>query len=236
MLNRIKIIQRLINETRAKNYLEIGVNNGKCFLRIKARRKFAVDPAFKIPTGRKLKYFLKNPWNVNNTYFEKTSDDFFRQESQTLANARPHIVFVDGLHTYEQSLRDVLNSLAVIDEGGIVLMHDCNPITPAAAFRADSIDDAKRKLDDYKGVWNGDVWKAIVHMRSLHPDLEVFVLDCDHGVGVVRRGTPTDRLNFRESDIRQLTYEELERTRKRFLNLKSPEYFEEFVKHVSEKS
>lgn len=236
MLNRIQIIQRLIDETRAKNYLEIGVNNGKCFLRIKARNKIAVDPAFRIPAGRKLKYFFKNPWNVNNSYFEKTSDDFFQQEKQVVTRARPNIVFVDGLHTYEQSLRDVLNSLAVLDDGGIVLMHDCNPITPAAAFPANSIDDAKRRLDDYKGVWNGDVWKAIVHMRSLHTDLEVFVLDCDHGVGVVRRGTPTERLDFRENEIRQLTYQDLERNRKRFLNLKSPEYFEEFVQHVSAKA
>ena len=233
MLNRIQIIQRLINATKAKNYLEIGVNNGKCFLRIKARHKIAVDPAFKIPVGRKLKYFFKNPWNVNNNYFEKTSDDFFQHERQTLASTKPEIVFVDGLHTYEQSLRDVLNSLAVLQDGGIVLMHDCNPITATAAFPASSIDDAKRRLNDYKGVWNGDVWKAIVHMRSLHPDLEVFVLDCDHGVGVVRRNTSTDRLTFSENDIRQLTYEDLERNRKRFLNLKSPDYFEAFVSRVA---
>lgn len=235
MLNRIQIIQRLINATNAKNYVEIGVNNGKCFLRIRAHRKIAVDPVSKIPAGRKLKYLFKNPSNVNNSYFEKTSDDFFRQETQTLSNIRPDVVFVDGLHTYEQSLRDVLNSLSVLQNGGIVLMHDCNPLTATAAFPAASIDDAKRMVDDCKEVWNGDVWKAIVHLRSLHSDLEVFVLDCDHGVGVVRRGVPTERLDFKENDIRQLTYEDLDRNRNRFLNLKSPEYFEEFVKKVSKK-
>ena len=232
MLNRIQIIQRLINAKKAKNYLEIGVRKGACFLRIKASHKIAIDPSFKISIGRKLRYLIKNPWNVNNSYFEKTSDDFFRDEGQTLANARPDIVFIDGLHTYHQSLQDVLNSLAVLKEGGIILMHDCNPVTEAAAFAADSLE-AIKQLDNYQGVWNGDVWKTIVHLRSLHKDLEVFVLNCDHGVGVVRKGIPTDTLDFRENEIQQLTYQDLERDRNRFLNLKSPEYFEEFVMRVS---
>ena len=230
MLNRIQIIQRLINATNAKTYLEIGVNNGRCFLRIKARRKIAVDPAMKIPAGRKLKHIIKNPFNLYSRYFEKTSDDFFRDRAE--ATKKPDIVFVDGLHTYEQSLRDVLHSFAVLQDGGLVLMHDCNPPTATAAFPAASMDDANN-LEDYKGVWNGDVWKAVVHLRSLHADLEVFVLDCDHGVGVVRKGVPTDMLNFSENEIAQLTYDDLARNRKRFLNLKAPDYFEEFVMRVS---
>lgn len=229
MLNRIKIIQRLIRVLNAKNYLEIGVNNGKCFLRIRAGYKMAVDPSFKIPAGRKLKYFIKNPWNVNNRYFEQTSDDFFHSQAATLKSHRPKLVFVDGLHTYEQALQDVLNSLSFLDDGGVILMHDCNPVTSQAAFRAESIDDAKRKLTNYAGVWNGDVWKAIVHLRSLHPDLEVFVLDCDHGIGVVRKAAPKDQLAFSQHEIFQLSYGDLEKNRTTFLNLKSPEYFEEFV-------
>lgn len=233
MFNRIQIIQRLIHARKAKNYLEIGVSGGACFLRIKASKKMAVDPSFKIPVGRRLKYILKNPCNINNSFFEKTSDDFFRDERQALAHAPPDIVFVDGLHTYHQSLQDVLNSLAVLNDEGIILMHDCNPVTETAAFPAASIHDAKKQLDDYKGIWNGDVWKAVVHLRSLHKDLEVFVLDCDHGVGIVRKGTPLDTLDFREDDIERLTYQDLERHRKRFLNLKPPEYLEGFVGRVS---
>src|SRR3989337_3462263 len=99
MRDRIKIIQRLIKVTGAKNYLEIGVNNGACFLRIKAANKMAVDPSFRISPGRQLKYFLKNPTNIKNQYFEETSDDFFSLESEILKNNKPKIVLVDGLHT-----------------------------------------------------------------------------------------------------------------------------------------
>lgn len=230
MLNRIRIIQRLINTTGAKNYLEIGVNNGACFLRLRARYKMAVDPSFKIPAGRKLKYFIKNPWNFNNHYFEQTSDDFFATHREMLSANRPHLVLVDGLHTYEQALRDVINSLSFLDSGGMVLMHDCNPLTEQAGLPGSSIDHIKTALSDYKGVWNGDVWKAIVHLRSLHADLEVFVLDCDHGIGVVRRGTPEKMLPFTEDEVRALTYGDLEKNREVFLNLKPAAFFEEFVR------
>jgi hypothetical protein len=229
MLNRIKIIQRLIGVIEAENYLEIGVNNGACFLRIRAGYKMAVDPSFQIAPGRKLKYFIKNPRNFNNQYFEQTSDDFFASQKSIIQSHKPKLVFVDGLHTYEQALRDVLNSLSFLDDGGIILMHDCNPLTEAAALPAESIDDAKRKLKDYGGIWNGDVWKAIVHLRSLHADLEVFVLDCDHGIGFVRRAIPEKKLDFSQQEIQRLSYHDLEKNRSTFLNLKSPDYFEDFV-------
>src|SRR5687768_4789642 len=152
MRERIKIIQSLIQATRARNYLEIGVNNGACFLRLKAAHKMAVDPVFKISTGRKLKYFVKNAANFNNHYFEQTSDDFFASESEMLKVHQPKVIFVDGLHTYEQSLRDVINGLAHLQRGGVILMHDCNPPTEAAAYPADSIDHAKTELQEYEGL------------------------------------------------------------------------------------
>lgn len=236
MLNRIKIIQRLIKTTGTRNYLEIGVNNGACFLRLKASNKFAVDPSFKIAPGRKLKYFIKNPANVNNRYFEQTSDDFFASQKEFLQNNRPGVVFVDGLHTYEQSLRDVMNSLSFLDDNGVILMHDCNPLSEIAAYPAESIDHAKATLNGYHGIWNGDVWKAIVHMRSLMPELDVFVLDCDHGIGVVRKRPSTNQLNFSGQEIRQLSYEDLDRNRTSFLNLKSPDHFEAFIDQLAEEA
>lgn len=233
MLNRIKIIQRLIRVTGAKNYLEIGVKTGTCFLRIKASQKMGVDPSLKIAFGRRLKYFVKNPTNVNNQYFEQTSDDFFATKAEMLGNNRPKVVFIDGLHTYEQSLRDVLNSLNFLDDGGVILMHDCNPLTEAAASSVNPFEDAVRQdLSTFEGVWNGDVWKTVVHLRSLHKDLEVCVLDCDHGIGVVRRGIPEETLHFSPDEITNLSYHELQTDRRRLLNLKPPEFLNELLPKI----
>lgn len=234
MLNRIKVIQSLIGATGAKNYLEIGVNNGACFLRVKAAHKTAVDPSFKMKPGRKLKYIIKNPTNVNNKYFEQTSDEFFSTQTEVLATHKPKIVLIDGLHTYEQALRDVINSLKVMDENGIIVMHDCNPVTDAAAHPAESIDHAKSlNLPGWSGVWNGDVWKTIVHLRSIYHNLDVFVLDCDHGLGIVKKGPPKSTLNFTENQIKELTYKHLEADRANLLNLKPDLFFNEFLAGIS---
>jgi hypothetical protein len=234
MLNRIQIIQRLIRATGARTYLEIGVNTGTCFLRIKASKKLGVDPDLKIPFGRRLKYFIKNPANFNSEYFEETSDDFFDNRADLLRANRPEIVFIDGLHTYEQSLRDVLNSLKFLAEGGFILMHDCNPLTKAAAYPARSFEDVVRlNLPDYAGMWNGDVWKSIVHLRSLHGDLDVCVLNCDHGIGVVRRGAGSEGVRRSADSIAKLTYEDLAANREQLLNLKPPEFLEKIIAQVA---
>ena len=234
MLNRIQIIQRLIRATAAKTYLEIGVNTGTCFLRIKARRKIGIDPSLKIPFGRRLKYYIKNPTNVNNQYFEQTSDDFFASNGELLRLHKPQIVFIDGLHTYEQSLRDVLNSLSFLADGGVILMHDCNPVSEAAAFPARSFEDAVGlHLPDYKGIWNGDVWKAVVHLRALRSDLEVCVLNCDHGVGIVRRGTTANGPRYSADEIEKLSYRDLAANREKYHNLKSPDFLENVIAHLT---
>jgi hypothetical protein len=234
MLDRIQIIQSLIRVTKAKNYLEIGVSKGNCFLKIKAGYKIAVDPSFGINFEKKLKWLFRNSANFNNHYFEQTSNDFFANNHSLLKRKNPKVVLVDGLHTYEQALEDVFNSLKFLEEGGVIVMHDCNPLTEAAGYRGESPKQVKSlHLPGWNDVWNGDVWKAVVHLRSLNPELEVFVLDCDHGIGIVRKAPTTSRLNFDQAQIKNLSYADLNANRSQFLNLKPVEYFEEFVARMA---
>ena len=183
--------------------------------------------------GPRLKYYQKNPTNVHNRYFEQTSDDFFSSQADMLRTNKPDIVFIDGLHTYEQSLKDVLNSLTFLADGGVILMHDCNPLSEAAAYPAGSFEDVTSlNLPTYAGAWNGDVCKTIVHLRTLHRDLEVCVLNCDHGIGVVRKAVPENTLNLSASDLRNMSYHDLAADRERLLNLKSPEHFNDLVARI----
>ena len=75
-------------------------------------------------------------------------------------------------------------------------------------------------------VWCGDVWKAIVYLRSMRDDLEIATLDCDFGVGVIRK---TDKkvptLPFDKETISQMRYEDLQKNRQFFLNLVHPRRF-----------
>ena len=83
--------------------------------------------------------------------------------------------------------------------------------------------------DNGSGVWNGDVWKTIVYLRSYRYDINVFVMNCEHGLGIITNGKPEDMLNLSADEIDKMTFHDLDNDRERILNLKSPEYFLEFL-------
>jgi hypothetical protein len=160
-----------------------------------------------------------------------TSDDYFKLKSDTLIKNGLDFVFIDGLHTYEQSLRDVNNALKYLKKGGVILMHDCCPSSESAAYPAKSLEDANSlNLLGWTGEWNGDVWKTIVYLRSNHNDLNIFVLDCDYGLGIITRSNAENMLKYSIEDIQNLSYNDLEKNRTNILNLKSMNYFEGFIK------
>ena len=226
-MNRIKIIQKLINKVRAKTYLEIGVAGGNCFLKIRAPTKIGVDPEFSIEKDdKKVIKILKNKYNFSNKYFNMTSDEFFKTKAENLLISGLDIVFIDGFHSYEQSLKDVQNSLKYLKKKGFIILHDCNPINKKIATPF-------KERDGVGGLWSGDVWKTIVHLRSTHKDLNIFVVDCDFGVEIILLDEPDDILEYSQNDLDNLCYEDLEMNRKNLLNLKTAKEFKKFVKSAS---
>ena len=217
-MNRTSIIQTLINFKKAKTYLEIGVHQGDCFLHIKATKKIAVDPKILITKKKK------------HQYYEMNSDDFFEIKPKILSKKGLDIVFIDGLHTYEQSLKDVLNSLKYLNKKGTIVIHDCNPTSEAIAYPAKSIEQADSlNLPGWEGKWSGNVWKTIVHLRSVFDNLRIFVLDCDYGLGIIARGKPEEKLYFTLQEIDNFTYNDLNNNREKFLNLKPASFFYKFI-------
>jgi hypothetical protein len=230
LMNRIEVVQKIIYKKRARTYLEIGVSFGRTFFPIKARQKIAVDPNFRFSTKTRIKWIFKNSYNLTAKYYACTSDNFFSSISSI---DRFDVVLIDGLHTYQQSLKDVINSLGSLSENGIIVMHDCNPPHQAAAYPAESYESAAAlNLPGWTGEWCGDVWKTICYLRSQRIDLNVFVLDCDRGLGIVMKGDPDNCLNMNEEVLNKMTYEDLSRERKKFLNLKDESYFFEFLETI----
>ncbi len=228
-MNRLEVIQAIINYKRAKTYLEIGVEGGDVFLKVKARKKIAVDPKILITRKSRLRSILKNFWNISNEYYELTSDVFFETKVDLFKHGLD-VVFIDGLHTYDQSLKDVGSCLKFLNEDGVIIIHDCNPLSAPAAYTANSWEDAESlKLDGWTGEWSGDVWKTIAYLRSTQNNMHVFVLDCDYGLGIITKGIPEDMLKFSKEEIANLSYEDLEKNRSRILNLKSTDYFKKLL-------
>jgi hypothetical protein len=213
-VTRIDVIRAALAAVDGRRYLEIGVKDGECFDAVEAATKVAVDPrfAFRPPLGARLRTAFRA--SSGTLYFGTTSDGFFAGPARRLAPF--DVVFVDGLHTYEQAYRDIVNALGVLRREGVVVVHDCNPASAAAA--APTLDEAA-STDGFNGEWNGDVYRAIVRLRT-RDDLRVSVLDVDQGVGIVRNGVPAERLDLTVTEVDGLGYGAFARDRARLLDLR----------------
>ena len=215
-VTRATVVQKFIRRTGATRYLEIGVEQGINFFQVEAPSKFAVDPQFKIPGGASD--------FAGHRFFEMTSDDFFAAPPAEIVEHGIDIALVDGLHTYEQALRDVENCVRHLAPGGLIVMHDC---LPASAVEAAASLEEARAARGFKQAWTGDVYRAVAHLRAFRPDLFVAVLDADHGIGIVHKGRPESVLKESEHTIRGLSYPALRQAVGHWLNLKPAEWFEE---------
>jgi hypothetical protein len=169
--NRWELIQAIIDKHNFSKYLEIGVvgaGDAETFLKIKCELKVGIDPAF-----RNNPNFKDGPQS-SGTLYAITSDNFFFKNMEKF-----DVVFVDGLHLYEQVIRDTVNSWNCLNNGGYIVIHDCLPTNEWMRTR-------ERKTQ----VWTGDVWKAIIWFRQTYPDLFCKVLDIDWGCGVIFKDSP----------------------------------------------
>ncbi|MCK5641687.1 MAG: class I SAM-dependent methyltransferase, partial [Gammaproteobacteria bacterium] len=132
-LMRWDVINELLATTAETRFLEIGVQAGLCGAKIRASRKWGVDPEPK--RGAETRY---------DRFHRGGSDAFFA----SLPSAeRFDVVFVDGLHHWEQVSRDVDNALRHLADGGFVVLHDCCPTSELA-----------QRVPRETGIWNGDCW------------------------------------------------------------------------------
>jgi SAM-dependent methyltransferase len=158
-MKRWDVINRFIEENEYKDYLEIGLQSGLCRDNIIAPNKTTVDPDER----------------SNNPTHLMTSDEFFEQNEETF-----DVVFIDGLHHGDQVLKDIENSLEVLNEGGMIFCHDMLP-------NSEEVQRVPRPMPEY--IWTGDVWKAWARLMGTRGDLEMFIAATDWGVGVIKRGS-----------------------------------------------
>jgi len=176
------LIDYLIKKYNYKDYLEIGCDKDQLFSRVEIQNKMGVDP-------------------YSGGNIRKTSDDFFLNNNQTF-----DLVFIDGLHTYAQVKKDILNSIKFLNDKGIILVHDCLPNSMA-----------KQAVPRYKMQWNGDVWKAIVDLRQ-DPDLDIYTCEIDEGISVIKKKKNTSVLKL-STEINKLSFKDYYHNHKEYMRI-----------------
>lgn len=150
--SRLDVINLAIKKTNAKSYLEIGCDKDEVFSQVNVQTKIGVDP-FKGGTHR------------------MTSDWFFITNNQTF-----DVIFIDGLHYYEQLHRDVTHSLKFLNKNGIIIIHDLLPITEKQT--------AIPVPDFWYPGWLGDAYKVNFDLIN-NPFFDFHIVKTDLGCGII---------------------------------------------------
>jgi len=181
--NRLEIIQNIITSRKYKKYLEIGCDKNQIFSNIEIDFKIGVDP-------------------VQGGNVRKTSDNFFKNNLDKF-----DIIFIDGLHKYDQVNKDIKNSLKVLNEGGIILLHDC---MPKSYFH--------QAIPRSRMSWNGDVWKNIVEART-NPELDTYTCFADQGIGIIFNRPNRNKLIISKNNFNKLKFRDFYYNYREYLNI-----------------
>ena len=181
--SRFDIINKIIKKKKFESYLEIGCQSDVNFSKIIIKNKIGVDP------------------QSGGTH-RMTSDDFFKQNKSIF-----DLIFIDGLHVYEQVLKDIENSLKVLNDNGVILVHDC---LPAKIWH--------QTIPQTHSSWNGDVWKSIVKSRT-RIDIDTYTIEADQGLGLILKRENKDLLIDKIENFKNLKFRDYYIHHKKFMRI-----------------
>lgn len=180
-LQRWEVVQGLLDFYDAPRYLEVGVSKGGTFHNLKADFQVAVDPRFRFDWQAK-----QAERGEQTQYHQVTSDEYFGSiiDPDQLFD----VIYLDGLHTFEQTLRDFTNALDHLAPRGVILIDDVRP----SSYHA-SLPDHANYLAVHKYVkggafaWMGDVYKLVWFIDTFYQSLSYATVANNHGQAVVWR-------------------------------------------------
>ena len=152
-------INHLAQKMQARRYLEIGVNLGDTFLAVEIADRTAVDPAFR--------FDWQAHQNADTAFHPVPSDAYFLDCDKTF-----DVVFLDGLHVFAQTFRDLCNALMVTHERSLILIDDTLPDDIYSSWPHPRESRAFRRAAGGRGgSWHGDVFKMVYAIHDFFPRL-----------------------------------------------------------------
>jgi hypothetical protein len=170
-------LERLHHALAPETVIEIGVFQGASLALVQPPTiAIGVDPN---PT-------VIFPLKTETHIFTETSDEFFASGrlDKLLAGRPLSVGFIDGLHLFEQALRDFINIESCCKPDSVILLHDTVPIDQPTQSRTRDTQ-----------FHTGDVWKTILCLKHYRPDLDIFTIATPPtGLTVVTGLDPTSRV------------------------------------------
>ena len=153
-------LNQIIAAKGYKSYLEIGVDDPKnTFNHIRVDRKTGVDPYEDSTqchawneTNRKA---LINQIVPTATFYQLTSDDFFKYLDERKAKVSFDLIYIDGLHIEAQVDKDIENALRFVSPHGMIVLDD---VPPANEYE-------EKTPPDPGQPWRGTVWRSFAKLR-----------------------------------------------------------------------
>ncbi len=154
-------INHLAHALGARSYLEIGVLDGNTFRDVEIAARVAVDPAFR--------FDIRPLANEHTRFAAQNSDQFF-------ADMPPgqlfDIIFIDGLHQFEQVVRDFANAVTHSHAKSVILLDDTRPTDVYSAIPDFDESLRQRRLAKAQGTpWHGDVYKMLFYIHDFWPGM-----------------------------------------------------------------
>lgn len=173
-ITRKAVVQRVLELFESPSYLEIGVQKGKTFNAVQAGQKVAVDPKFLFDHSA---VAAEVP---GTSFHETTSDDYFGRLAAR--SAAFDVIYIDGLHTSEQTIRDLVNAISFIKPDGVIIVDDVFPSSYSASLPAKA--DAKaliRATGEISNAWMGDVYRLVFFVESFCQQFSYATVNNNHG-------------------------------------------------------
>lgn len=184
---RADVIEGFLALHENPTYLEIGVDTGVTFHALHCGRKIAVDPHFKFRPGESSEAVV---------YHEVPSDDYF---GNLIRNGeRFQVIYIDGLHTMEQTLRDLLNAIEYLADDGVIIIDDVVPSSFSASLPSLADVEFVRTVmpTETDMSYMGDVYRVVFFVQTFMQSWSYATIAENHGQLVMwrsRRAAVTDR-------------------------------------------
>jgi len=183
----------------ARRYLEIGVRDGATFFAITLPFKAAVDPVFDFNPKDNAAPGVSFHALPSNIFFHKLKNGDLNVETLQFPGGveeKPlfDVIFIDGLHTFEQSYKDFTNSLEFAHDNTLWLLDDTVPCDEYSAIPIEELSFHMREKAGLPGKpWHGDVYKTVMAIHDFHPDYSYCTMMGGNPQTVVWKAKPKTR-------------------------------------------